>query len=370
MTSDSTTPSPGSRPSITASSRRTTSTSLRRLASDDRRARWHRALGVRCTTPRTGSLAHRSRGGHASSPPAGQAVRAQWPRTARLRRSGDLPAGRTDLDRDHVSAVATGPPRRPRRPREHASSTSSTSTIVDGDPVHDGRRGRSSTSLEPWPPTDARRSRIDDALRRESHLDELRCTAAVASTGRPARTSIPAASARSALSARRERAERLLADVLVARAPAPCTSTSFATPTATFVARVDLAYPDGMVLIEYDSFQEHTGKVALVRDSARRNSIAALGFTVLTATPSRPPRRARLRIATSIRRRRHAPPDATNLRRRPRAAPAASDASSVGWAIRRRRHPRGGRARPSPRRRSRTPRRSRRSCASRRAPRR
>jgi hypothetical protein len=51
-----------------------------------------------------------------------------------------------------------------------------------------------------------------------------------------------------------------------------------------FVARVDLAYAEDRILIEYDSFQEHTGKLALVRDSARRNAVTALGYRVLTAT--------------------------------------------------------------------------------------
>jgi hypothetical protein len=36
--------------------------------------------------------------------------------------------------------------------------------------------------------------------------------------------------------------------------------------------------------MEYDSFQYHVGKEALVRDSRRRNAIAALGWIVLVAT--------------------------------------------------------------------------------------
>jgi very-short-patch-repair endonuclease len=50
------------------------------------------------------------------------------------------------------------------------------------------------------------------------------------------------------------------------------------------VARCDLAYPQWRIVIEYDSVQEHTGRAALLRDSARRNAIAALGFTTVTAT--------------------------------------------------------------------------------------
>lgn len=51
-----------------------------------------------------------------------------------------------------------------------------------------------------------------------------------------------------------------------------------------FVARCDLAYPEWRIVIEYDSVQEHTGRAALLRDSARRNAITALGFTPLVAT--------------------------------------------------------------------------------------
>jgi very-short-patch-repair endonuclease len=51
-----------------------------------------------------------------------------------------------------------------------------------------------------------------------------------------------------------------------------------------FVARVDLAYPNARLAIEYDSYQEHTGKIALIRDSSRRNALVATGWTVLSAT--------------------------------------------------------------------------------------
>lgn len=51
-----------------------------------------------------------------------------------------------------------------------------------------------------------------------------------------------------------------------------------------FVGRVDLAYPDSQIAIEYESYQHHVGKQALVRDSRRRNAISALGWTVLSAT--------------------------------------------------------------------------------------
>ena len=79
--------------------------------------------------------------------------------------------------------------------------------------------------------------------------------------------------------------ERLLAMALVEQGLArPQLQYVVRDAGGSFIARVDLAYADERILIEYDSFQEHTGKLALVRDSARRNAVTALGFRVLTAT--------------------------------------------------------------------------------------
>lgn len=50
------------------------------------------------------------------------------------------------------------------------------------------------------------------------------------------------------------------------------------------IARADFAYPDLKIAIEYDSYQEHTGKLALVRDSARRNEVVALGWAPISVT--------------------------------------------------------------------------------------
>jgi hypothetical protein len=50
------------------------------------------------------------------------------------------------------------------------------------------------------------------------------------------------------------------------------------------VARVDAAYPDHRVALEYESYEHHTGRAALVRDSARRNRLARLGWTVVAVT--------------------------------------------------------------------------------------
>jgi very-short-patch-repair endonuclease len=51
-----------------------------------------------------------------------------------------------------------------------------------------------------------------------------------------------------------------------------------------FVARVDFAYPDARLVIEYDSRSHHVGVVEMERDSARRNLLVAADMTVLVAT--------------------------------------------------------------------------------------
>jgi hypothetical protein len=51
-----------------------------------------------------------------------------------------------------------------------------------------------------------------------------------------------------------------------------------------FVARVDAAYPELRVAIEYDSSEHHGSRVALIRDSARRNRLFAAGWVPITAT--------------------------------------------------------------------------------------
>jgi len=52
-----------------------------------------------------------------------------------------------------------------------------------------------------------------------------------------------------------------------------------------FVARVDFAYPEWKIAMEYESYQEHTGKLALDRDNPRRNALVALGWRPIGITP-------------------------------------------------------------------------------------
>ena len=79
--------------------------------------------------------------------------------------------------------------------------------------------------------------------------------------------------------------ERMLARYLVANGlPAPVHQHVVRNRRNLFVARVDLAYPEAGVMIEYDSAAHHLGKIALERDSIRRNAMTSLGLRVVTAT--------------------------------------------------------------------------------------
>ncbi len=51
-----------------------------------------------------------------------------------------------------------------------------------------------------------------------------------------------------------------------------------------FVARVGAAYPELRVAIEYDSYEHHTGKEAIVRDNARRNRFRDIAWDLVTFT--------------------------------------------------------------------------------------
>jgi hypothetical protein len=150
---------------------------------------------------------------------------------------------------------------------------------------------------------------IDRALRREVvTLEELRRTSTrLATKGRPGGRKFRAAvDARTGASPLPESVpERLLADMLVRHGlPAPVHQYVVRDTAGRFVARVDLAYPEWMIVIEYDSVEHHTGTAAHIRDSARRDAIGDLDFTVLTATVADLSDRGE-RLGSLIRRRRH-----------------------------------------------------------------
>jgi hypothetical protein len=51
-----------------------------------------------------------------------------------------------------------------------------------------------------------------------------------------------------------------------------------------FIARVDAAYPQWKVAIEYESLEYHTGAEAVLRDSGRRNRLMSAQWSPVTAT--------------------------------------------------------------------------------------
>ena len=51
-----------------------------------------------------------------------------------------------------------------------------------------------------------------------------------------------------------------------------------------FVARVDAAYPEHRIAIEYDSYEHHTGKRAIDRDSDRRARLQRIDWETITFT--------------------------------------------------------------------------------------
>jgi hypothetical protein len=81
-----------------------------------------------------------------------------------------------------------------------------------------------------------------------------------------------------------EREQMLLRVLREHGLPEPERQFSIYDDAGTFLARPDLVYRDLKIAMEYDSYQHHVGKEALVRDSRRRNAIAAIGWLALVAT--------------------------------------------------------------------------------------
>lgn len=51
-----------------------------------------------------------------------------------------------------------------------------------------------------------------------------------------------------------------------------------------FVARVDAAYPELRIAIEFDSYEHHAGRLALARDTDRRNRLGRIRWTTIAFT--------------------------------------------------------------------------------------
>jgi hypothetical protein len=80
------------------------------------------------------------------------------------------------------------------------------------------------------------------------------------------------------------RQERRMARMLVRNGlPEPVLQYEVRDGTA-FVARVDAAYPRWRIAVEYESYEHHTGRVALVRDNDRRHRLRRAGWDCIGVT--------------------------------------------------------------------------------------
>jgi hypothetical protein len=79
--------------------------------------------------------------------------------------------------------------------------------------------------------------------------------------------------------------ETLMLDVIERHGlPAPVPQFEVHDSNGRFLARVDAAYPEARVAIEYQSYQEHTGPEPLVRDSLRRKALQAIEWESVEVT--------------------------------------------------------------------------------------
>jgi very-short-patch-repair endonuclease len=78
--------------------------------------------------------------------------------------------------------------------------------------------------------------------------------------------------------------ETLLVQLLRERGlPEPVVQYEVRDDRGALIARVDAAYPEARIAIEYDSKQEHSNEFQLAKDARRRNALAAAGWVTLAA---------------------------------------------------------------------------------------
>lgn len=162
-------------------------------------------------------------------------------------------------------------------------------TSIDGIPVT--RPARTLVDLAAVVPVRALEEAVDDALcRRLVTLPRLdRRAATLLGRGRAGSTVLAdvLATWRGDLPLAQEVAEaRLMRRLLHAGLPPPRPQHEVYAPNGSFVARLDLAWPDHSVGFELDGFRWHGSPRAHQRDLARHNRLKALAWTVLQATPA------------------------------------------------------------------------------------
>lgn len=128
---------------------------------------------------------------------------------------------------------------------------------------------------------------IDNALRRNlTTTAELAATRdRLARSGRKGSRQFRAVVAARAAAVTESEAERRLMQLMERHGlPRPIVQHEIHDLDGRFVARVDFAYPDLKIAIEYDSYEHHTGKQAIVRDNDRRNILRRIRWHVVTFT--------------------------------------------------------------------------------------
>jgi hypothetical protein len=128
---------------------------------------------------------------------------------------------------------------------------------------------------------------IDNALRRHlTTIADLEATRdRLARSGRPGSARFRSVLLGRAPGVTESHAERRLLQLLERHGlPRPVVQYEIRDANGRLVARVDLAYPDLRIAIEYDSYAHHMGTEAHDRDGSRRNDIVASGWHPVTAT--------------------------------------------------------------------------------------
>jgi very-short-patch-repair endonuclease len=128
---------------------------------------------------------------------------------------------------------------------------------------------------------------IESPLRRRLFtVGQLRWRSdALLGTGRPGSASLRALLERRDLGAADSAWEVRTAQILIAAGfVAPTRQHVVRDQSGKEIARADLAYPESTLIIEYDSDQWHNGTQQRHRDATRRNTLRALGWTVIEVT--------------------------------------------------------------------------------------
>ena len=77
---------------------------------------------------------------------------------------------------------------------------------------------------------------------------------------------------------------RVVRDILAAGLPRPIRQYEVRTPSGKLIARIDDAFPDALIGIEFQSFRWHATRRAFERDQARTATLVEMGWRMYPAT--------------------------------------------------------------------------------------